>query len=170
MKARALATYRMGQQLIRRGDIFEADDDYIRAMVRNGLAQHADDDTADNAPRKRKAKAGRQVPGKTVEAPAAGTGEGVQLPPPAGGEALPPVETAPAAAAPAETAPAEIPPAEKAPAEAPPVEAAKTPAPPEGSEEFTEDALPGFRGPTEAASTQPPPAAGAKPAPGKGKK
>jgi hypothetical protein len=96
MKARALATYLMGQKLIRRGDIFEAEDDYVEAMIRNRMAKHVEDGAEGGAPRKRKAKAGRPVPGKTVDEPLAGTGEAVQLPPPEGDEPLPPVETPPA--------------------------------------------------------------------------
>lgn len=42
MKARALATFRMQKDLIRIGDIFDADEEYIRALARNRLAEFVD--------------------------------------------------------------------------------------------------------------------------------
>lgn len=39
IKARAKATFRMQQSLIRRGDIFTADEEYLLALARNGLAE-----------------------------------------------------------------------------------------------------------------------------------
>jgi hypothetical protein len=118
MKAKALATFRMGQKLIRVGDIFEANEEYVRALARNRLADPAAEGSAKQSakpakpakPAKAKAKPkgddkAEQVPGQTVSAPLAGTGEGVQLPPPEGGENLPPVATAPAQAPETQTPP-----------------------------------------------------------------
>lgn len=119
MKAKSLSVFRTklrrndpGTVLVAIGQIIEGDDEHLRALARNRLVVLLDDGAAGNAkaakPKaeaKPKAKdkadakpgpAAKDVPGKTVSAPLAGTGEGVQLPAPDGGADLPPVETTPA--------------------------------------------------------------------------
>lgn len=44
MKARATKTYRMGQRLINAGDVFEGEEEYLRALARNKLAVILDDE------------------------------------------------------------------------------------------------------------------------------
>ena len=50
MKARASATFRMRQTLIRVGDIFEADEEYMRALARNRLVEIFDEDDTEAVP------------------------------------------------------------------------------------------------------------------------
>lgn len=118
MKAKALSMFRTKLRyddektvLVSIGQVIEGDDDNLRALARNRLVELVEDgDEAAAKPAKAKAETktqaaakpgaaakpakGKQVEGKTVSEPLAGTGEAVQMPAPEGTETLPPVQTA----------------------------------------------------------------------------
>ena len=126
MKAKALSMFRTKLRyddektvLVTIGQVIEGDDEHLRELARNRLVElveggaepaakpaKAKTETKTQAAAKPGAAAkpakGKQVEGKTVSAPLAGTGEGVLLPAegvllpaPEGTETLPPVQTAP---------------------------------------------------------------------------
>lgn len=119
MKAKSLSVFRTklhssdeGTVLITIGQIIEGDDEHLRALARNRLVELIEDGAEASAkPAKAKADAktkaaakpgaaakpanAKQVEGKTVSEPLAGTGEAVQMPAPEGTETLPPVQVAP---------------------------------------------------------------------------
>ena len=121
MKAKALSQFytklRFNDEkatLVSIGQVIEGDDDNLRALARNRmveLMEGSGEPAAKPAKAKTEAKAqaaakpgaaakpakGKQVEGKTVSEPLAGTGEAVQMPAPEGTEAIPPV-TAPESA------------------------------------------------------------------------
>lgn len=43
VNAKALSTFRMGKELIRRGELFKCEAEYLRALERNGLADSVED-------------------------------------------------------------------------------------------------------------------------------
>ena len=119
MKAKALSQFYTKLRynddkatLVSIGQVIEGDDDNLRSLARNRMVELVEDSgepTAKPAQAKAAAKPGaaakpakgKQVEGKTVSAPLAGTGEGVLLPAegvllpaPEGTETLPPVQSA----------------------------------------------------------------------------
>lgn len=119
MKAKALSMFRTKLRyddektvLVTIGQVIEGDDEHLRELARNRLVELVDGE-AEQAAKPSKAKTEtktqaatkpgvaakpakrKQVEGKTVSEPLAGTGEAVQMPAPEGTETLPPVQTAP---------------------------------------------------------------------------
>lgn len=119
MKAKALSMFRTKLRyddektvLVTIGQVIEGDDEHLRELARNRLVELVEGG-AEPAAKPAKAKAetktqaaakpgvaakpakGKQVEGKTVSEPLAGTGEAVQMPAPEGTETLPPVQAAP---------------------------------------------------------------------------
>lgn len=98
MKAKSLSVFRTklyiadeGTVLVTIGQIIEGDEEHLRNLARNRLVEIIEDGAESTA---KPAKA-KEVEGKTVSAPLAGTGEAVQMPAPEGTETLPPVQHAP---------------------------------------------------------------------------